>query len=123
MANIPKEIRKDAKIVAKQRREHGPKPFTAKAKVRLNPFKKEDVKKIAYVTDYSVRHSNDPKRLKEFHAARSPSLQKGMRDMIDQMDRDYAEHKAWKAANPDYVYPGGPNDVGSSAWSAAKKKK
>ena len=110
MANIPKVVRKDAKLVAKGRRESGGKPFTAKTKAKLNPFKEGDVKKLTYVTDYSVKHSNLPKRTKEFHAARSPLGVESHKRMIAEMDADYAEHKAWKAANPDYVYPGGTGD-------------
>lgn len=110
MANIPKAVRKDAKLLAKKRRESGDKPFTANTKAKVNPFKESDVKNMSYMTDYSVKHSNLPKRSKEFHAARSPIVAEGQRRMIAEMDADYAENKAWKKANPNYIYPGGTGD-------------
>lgn len=110
MANTPKAVRKDAKLVAKKRRESGGKPFTANTKTKLNPFNASDAKKMAYITDYSVKHSNLPKRDKEFHAARSGAVVQGQLNMIGQMDADYKEAKAWKKENPNYVYPGGTGD-------------
>lgn len=110
MANIPKKVRKDAKVVAAGQRKSDGKPFVANTKAKLNPFNKDDVKKLQYVSDYGVRHSNLPKRSKEFHAARSQQSINSSLAMIDEMDADYKEQKAWKAANPDYVYPGGTGD-------------
>lgn len=110
MANIPKKVRKDAKVVAAGHRKSDGKPFAADTKAKLNPFSKGDVKKIQYIVDYGVRHSNFSKRAKEFHAARSQQSINNSLAMIDEMDADYKEHKAWKAANPDYVYPGGTGD-------------
>jgi hypothetical protein len=86
------------------------KPFVAKTKADLSPFKKADLKNMQYVTDYGSRHSNAPKRAKEFHAARSQHVLQASYNMIDEADKDYKENKAWKAANPDYVYPGGTGD-------------
>ena len=110
MANIPKSVRKDAKLVAKKRRESGGKPFTADTKTKLNPFSKGDVKKMSYITDYSVKHSDLPKRSKEFHAARSGAVAQAQLNMINQMDAEYKEAKAWKKDNPNYIYPGGKGD-------------
>ncbi len=110
MANIPKSVRKDAKLVAAGRRKSGGKTFTANTKAKVNPFKKDDVKKLAYITDYSVKHSDLPKRNKEFHAARKNERVQGQIDLINTMDAEHREAKAWKKDNPNYVYPGGTGD-------------
>ena len=110
MANTPKVVRKDAKTVAAGMRKNEGKPFVAKTNADLSPFKKADLKNMQYVTDYSVRNSNAPKRAKEFHAARSQQVLQTGYNMIDEADMDYRETKAWKAAIPDYVYPGGTGD-------------
>ncbi len=110
MANNPKAVRKDARILAGQFRENDGKSFTAKTKVKLNPFNKSDVVKDEYIRNYAIKNSNLPKRAKEFHEARQSQSLQGRLDIIDAMDQDYKEAKTWKAENPNYVYPGGTGD-------------
>jgi hypothetical protein len=110
MANRPKKIRQDAKILASQRRKSDGTPFVAKTKVNLNPFNKADVPHDEYINNYSVKHSNAPKRAKEFHEARKGQSLQNRLDIITNMDKDYQEAKTWKSANPNYVYPGGTGD-------------
>jgi hypothetical protein len=112
MANTPKPVRKDAKRSAEVRRN----PTTGNPNRAIwrskdsGGFGNGVLKNIGYISSYGVRNSGLPKRTREFELGKIQRSIQGTREVQAEMDKDYKEAKAWKAANPDYVYPGGTGD-------------
>lgn len=97
MAKNPKPIRTDAKRNAADRRAIGSdKPFMSRMTSNISGFKKDDVNKIGYMTNYFIRNTGLPSRTREFMLARNKSVVAGHHQMLDDMQADYLQGKADK---------------------------
>jgi len=111
VANTPKPVRKDAKRSAEMSRNPGGDPNRAIWRSKASGgFGSGVQKNISYILSYRTKNSGLPKRTQEFQLGSIQRSAKGSLEVQAEMDKDYKEAKAWKAANPDYVYPGGTGD-------------
>lgn len=102
MAKNPKAVRGDAKRLASDMRKSGGKPFTADLRAGLNGFKRGDVSKMKYITDYAIRNTGQDSRSRNFHLAASGQVAKDHHEMLDNMDEAYREGKDLKANPPKF---------------------
>lgn len=92
MANTPKAVRKDAKALAKKRRESDGAPVTFGPKSNIRSFTPKGAKQDEYLTNYSVKHSDKSGRSKEFIAGRAARLE-GRLQWLSDMDATYRASK------------------------------